>query len=313
MGKVRVFEAFAGYGGASFGLKKAGIDHKVIAFSEWDKYADIILKANFPKVPNLMDITKIDPSTLDDFDLFTGGFPCQPFSSAGLGLGELDIRGTLFYDIIRICEVKQPKDILLENVKGLSMGKHKETFKKIVSELERIGYHVYFNVFNTKNHGIPQNRERLWIYATKRKRNLFWQFNIEKEPLKIFFKDILEDSPDENLYLNDTQIKRLIEKHKVSFDVIEPSCLDIYNKVVRKDGVSITLTEPHHNTLRVVEPPKNGVYIVRKLSTVEHFRLMGFKDGDIDFAGLSYQQLCKRAGNGWDINVASKIFKLIYS
>jgi DNA (cytosine-5)-methyltransferase 1 len=313
MKKIRVFETFAGYGGASFGLKKAKIDHQVIGFSEFDKYADIIFSKNHPNIKNYWDITKVNTKELPDFDLFTGGFPCQPFSTAGSGLGELDIRGTLFYEIIRICKDKQPKDILLENVKGIMMGKHKETFRKILSSLEEIGYQVHHKLLNSKEHGIPQNRERVWIYATKNTRDFMWNFDVPKVKLKVFFKDILEDKPDESLYLRQDQIERLIELHQVDFNVKEPCCLDIYNKKVRTDGISITLTEPHHNSLRVVEPRKKGKFVVRKLSALEHFRLMGFKDGEIDFADLSYAQLCKRAGNGWDINVASKVFNLIYN
>lgn len=310
---IKVFETFSGYGGASFGLKKSKVPHQVIAHSEWDKYANIIFSKNHPGIPNLGDITKIEVNKLPKFDLFTGGFPCQPFSSAGKGLGELDIRGTLFYDIIRICEQVQPKDILLENVKGITMGKHKSTFEKIVLELERIGYKVYWKVFNTKDFGIPQNRERLWIFATKFKYPKNWEFDLKKIKLKKYFKDFLEDKPDPGLFLNESQIERLIEKHNVDLNISEPACLDIYNKKVRTDGISITLTEPHHNSLRVVMPPKKGKFIVRKLSAKEHFRLMGFKDGEIDFADLSYSQICKRAGNGWDINVASKIFQHIYN
>jgi DNA (cytosine-5)-methyltransferase 1 len=313
MNKVlRVFETFAGYGGASFGLKKAKIKHKVIGFSEFDKYADIIFSKNHPNIKNYWDITKVDTKSLPNFDLFTGGFPCQPFSTAGSGLGEMDIRGTLFYEIIRICGDKQPRDILLENVKGITMGKHKQTFQKILLELENIGYQVHYKILNSKDFGIPQNRERVWIYATKNTRDVFWKFDLKPFKLKLFFKDFLEENPDENLYLNQEQIKRLIELHNVNLNVKEPCCLDIYNKKVRTDGISITLTEPHHNSLRVVEPKRKGKFVVRKLSVLEHFRLMGFKDNEIDFAELSYQQLCKRAGNGWDINVASRIFKKIY-
>jgi DNA (cytosine-5)-methyltransferase 1 len=309
---LKVFETFAGYGGASFGLKKAKIKHKVIGFSEFDKYADIIFSKNHPNIKNYWDITKVDTKSLPNFDLFTGGFPCQPFSTAGSGLGEMDIRGTLFYEIIRICGDKQPRDILLENVKGITMGKHKQTFQKILLELENIGYQVHYKILNSKDFGIPQNRERVWIYATKNTRDVFWKFDLKPFKLKLFFKDFLEENPDENLYLNQEQIKRLIELHNVDLNVKEPCCLDIYNKKVRTDGISITLTEPHHNSLRVVEPKRKGKFVVRKLSVLEHFRLMGFKDNDIDFAELSYQQLCKRAGNGWDINVASRIFKKIY-
>ena len=131
--KIRVFEGFAGYGGASFGLKHARVNHEVVAYSEIDPDAIELYQYNFPKIPNLGDITILDPYSpiLPDFDLFTGGFPCQPFSTVGKRQGVHDERGrgTLFGDIIRICEVKRPKYILLENVKGLLTGKMKNTFR----------------------------------------------------------------------------------------------------------------------------------------------------------------------------------------
>ena len=310
--KIKVFEAFAGYGGASFGLKKAKINHEIIGFSENDKYASSIFELNHPFILNYGDITKLDPNNVEDFDLFTGGFPCQPFSSAGLGKGELDIRGTLFYDVIRICENKKPKHILLENVKGLTTKRHKETFEKILSELKRIGYDIQWKVLNTKDYGIPQNRERLWIYGYLGKLDSTFTFEPEKIQLTTKISDFLEKSPDKELYLNENQISRLIELHNFNLNVDQKLCVDIYNKKIRHDGTCITITEPHHNSLRIVEPPKNGRFVVRKLSALEHFRLMGFKDNEIDFAELSYAQLCKRAGNGWDVNVAGKIFNKIY-
>ena len=311
--KVRVFEAFAGYGGASFGLKNAKINHEVIGYSEFDKYASEIFELNHPNIKAFGDITLIDANEIPDFDLFTGGFPCQPFSSAGLGMGELDIRGTVFYDIIRICEIKRPEHILLENVKGLTTRRHAETFQKIISELRRIGYCVFWKVLNTKDYGIPQNRERLWIYC--KFGNLGKDFDIDpgKIELNKRFADFLDEKPDQSLFLNESQVDRLIELHKVDFNVTESLCLDIYNKKIRQDGTCITITEPHHNSLRVVHPPQNGKYVVRKLSVNEHFRLMGFKEGEMNFGNFSYQQLCKRAGNGWDVNIVSRIMKNIFS
>jgi DNA (cytosine-5)-methyltransferase 1 len=311
--KLRVFEGFAGYGGASFGLKKANIKHEVVGYSENDKYASSIFELNHPFILNYGDITKINPENLPDFDLFTGGFPCQPFSSAGLGMGELDIRGTLFYDIIRICQVKKPKHILLENVKGLTTKRHKDTFNKILEELKNIGYSLKYQVLNTKDFGIPQNRERLWIYGTLDKLSKDFEFCPEKEEKSKKFKHFLDKNPDMDLYLNDIQINRLIELHNFDFNVTEPLCVDIYNKKIRTDGTCITITEPHHNSLRVVEPPKDGKYIVRKLSKKEHFRLMGFNDGEFNFGNFSYQQICKRAGNGWDVNLVSKILLKIFN
>ena len=159
---IKLFEMFAGYGGASFALKKAGIEHEVVGYSEIDKYAIQCYEQNH-KGKNFGDCTKINPNELPNFDLLTGGFPCQSFSVAGKGLGEQDTRGTLFHEIIRIAEVKKPSVMLLENVRGLTFKPHKQTFKKILSELDRIGYVVKWKVLNSKDYGIPQNRERVFF------------------------------------------------------------------------------------------------------------------------------------------------------
>ena len=309
--KLKVFEAFAGYGGASFALKKSKIQHEIVGYSENDKYASQIFESNHSGINNFGDITKINPKELPDFDLFTGGFPCQPFSTEGLGMGELDIRGTLFYDVIRICEAKKPTHILLENVKGLTTKRHKDTFEKILSELRRIGYTISWKVLNSKDYGIPQNRERLWIYGYMGELPKTFDIEPPKIELKKRFQDFLDENPETSLYLNENQIERLIEKHNVNLNINESLCLDIYNKKIKHEGISITITEPHHNSLRVVEKPLNGKYVVRKLSKEEHFRLMGFDDGEFKFGDFSYQQICKRAGNGWDVNLVAILIKHI--
>ena len=310
--QIVLFEAFAGYGGASFALKKADISHKTIGFSENDKFAISLYEKNHPNVPCFGDITKINPLEIPDFNLFTGGFPCQPFSQVGLGKGELDTRGTLFHDIIRICQAKKPKHILLENVKGLRTNRHGKTLQTIVAKLTEIGYDVHVQLLNSKDYGIPQNRERLWIYAYLGTLPLTFTLEPPKEKLKTFLKDLLDANPDEKLFKNQEQILRLKELYNLEFEVEEASCADLYNKNIRKDGISITILEPHHNKMRIVHPSRNGELQVRNYSVDEHFRLMGFKDGEIDYDNQSYQQLCKRAANGWDINVASKIFSTIF-
>jgi len=310
--KLRVFEAFAGYGGASFALKRAKIEFETIGYSENDKFASALYEKNHPGVHSYGDITKIDPQKMPDFDLFTGGFPCQPFSQVGLGLGEADIRGTLFYDIIRICEKKRPKHVLLENVKGLRTNRHGKTLQTIVSKLEDLGYDVAIELLNSKHYGIPQNRDRIWIYGYMGTLPLDFTLRPASEKLKIFLKDLLDENADSTLFKSREQIERLVELYGLDFNVREPACADLYNKNIRSDGLSITILEPHHNKMRMVLPPKGKKMQVRNYSVLEHFRLMGFKDGEIDFAGQSYQQLCKRAANGWDINLAAKIFRLIF-
>jgi len=311
--KLSVFEAFAGYGGAHYGLMKAKARFEVIGFSEIDKQAICIYEKNFPGIKNYGDITKIDPNLLPDFDLFTGGFPCQPFSSAGRGLGELDTRGTLFHDILSICKIKKPDYILLENVRGFLFKKHKPTLLKIVQELEKLGYEVRYELLNTRDYGIPQNRERVWIFATMKKLPMFWSLapagQSEPPPLR----EYLDVKVPAKYYLSQKQIAHLEAKHGIKCVTPEPLCLDIYNKKIRYDKVSITITEPHHNSLRIIEPPMRGEKIVRKITPTEAFRLMGFKDGEINFTNLADSHLYKLAANGWDINIASKIFENIFN
>ena len=313
MNKLKVFETFAGYGGAHYGLKRTKVDFEVIGISEVDKHAVELYNKNFPNIKNFGDITKIQTEELPDFDLFTGGFPCQPFSTAGLGLGELDMRGTLFYDIIRIVTKKKPEFVLLENVKGFLSKKHRPTLHKIISEFENLGYKIFVELLNTKDFGIPQNRERVWIFATLNSNFDFtYKISPQKENLTFRVKDFVDKNVDENLYKTKKQIDRLIELHNVDFNINETLCFDVYNKKIKTDGICPTITEPHHNSLRIVEPPQNGEYKVRKVSISEQFRLMGFKENEVDFANQSYTQLGNRCGNGWDVNLVGKIFNKIF-
>lgn len=315
--KIRVFEGFAGYGGATFALTKAGINFEVVGYSEFDKFASALYDANHKNkngncIKNWGDITKIKPEELPDFDLFTGGFPCQPFSTVGMQQGEKDSygRGTLLYDILRICKVKKPKYIFLENVKGFSTKRFKATFDALKETLKSLGYgDLKYAILNTKDYGIPQNRERLWMFAQLG--GLPDDFSMIPDQIhnNKRLKDFVDEKPEDFLYLSQKQIQRIKDFYGIpSFIVDEPSCFDLYNKKIRSDGLSITILAPEHNKMRIVEPPINGIERVRKYSVAEQFRLMGFRDGEIDFANQSYTQLSKRAANGWDINLVSILF-----
>ena len=319
--RLNVFEAFAGYGGASFGLNRSGIPYQVVGFSEFDKDAIELYEYNFPNVHNWGDITQIDETQLPDFNFFTGGFPCQPFSTVGSMLGELDTRGTLFADIIRICEYKQPHYILLENVKGLKGKKHKPTFEKILSELGRIGYDVRYDVLNSKDYGIPQNRERLWIFGCLGELPKGFTLTPPVLPLQGILADFLDPHPTEDLYKTQAQIDRIHEIHHHPagiFDIDHPMCYDIYNRKIRTDNLCMTVTPPEHNVVRIVEPIVNGQERFRKLSLDEHFRLMGFHmDEDHREIQLpptqDYTKLGRRAGNGWDVNLVGILLNHIFS
>lgn len=337
---IRVFEGFAGYGGASFGLKRLkeqmpDINYEVVGYSEIDKFASELFDANIKDaqgnpIRNWNDITKIKGDDLPEFDMFTGGFPCQPFSSAGMQKGTEDPygRGAMLGHIIRILrELKElgrlPQYLLLENVKGFTHGKFQPIHDQLIKDLRDLGYGdnpLAKAVLNSKDYGIPQNRERLWMFA--KLGGLPESFNIipPKVESNLRLGDFLDFEPDESLYLSDAQIEHLKEKHKIeSFVVDTPLCFDVYNKKIKKDGFSITITQPEHNSLRVIEVPKSdGKEIIRKMSIHEQFRLMGFrisrdlKKCEIDFNGQSYSQLSKRAGNGWDINLVGILLTHIF-
>lgn len=320
--KIRVFEGFAGYGGATYGLRRAGINFEVVGYSEFDKFAAALYDVNHKDsngqpIKNWGDITLINPEDLPDFDLFTGGFPCQPFSQVGMQQGEKDQygRGTLMYDIIRICEVKKPKYIFMENVKGLATRRFEATFNTLKRALKELGYgDLKYSILNTKDYGIPQNRERVWMFA--RLGGLPDDFSMVPPTIDngLKLKDFVDKNPDESLYLSQKQIQRIKDFYGIeSFVVSEYSCFDLYNKKIRNDGLSITILAPEHNKMRMVEPTlPDGTEVVRKYSVPEQFRLMGFKDGEIDFAGQSYTQLSKRAANGWDVNIVGILLNHIW-
>lgn len=134
-----------------------------IGFSEIDKYASAVLKCHWPNTKNYGDIKSIDARSLPDFDLLTGGFPCQSFSIAGKRGGFEDTRGTLAFDMLNIAKEKTPKYILAENVKGLMSHDKGRTIKTILASFQELGYAVSIEILNAKNYGVPQNRERVFI------------------------------------------------------------------------------------------------------------------------------------------------------
>ncbi|MFC1855880.1 DNA (cytosine-5-)-methyltransferase [Thermodesulfobacteriota bacterium] len=156
---MKYLSLFSGIGGFELGLKGKG---ECIGHSEVDKYAIKIYEKHFNH-KNYGDITKINPKELPDFDLIVGGFPCQAFSIAGKRGGFKDTRGTLFFEIARIVREKRPRLLLLENVKGLLSHDKGRTFATIISTLDEMGYDCQWQVLNSKDFGVPQNRERVFI------------------------------------------------------------------------------------------------------------------------------------------------------
>lgn len=146
------------------GIRSWGRSHPLcVGYSEIDKYASSVYERHYPNVRNYGDITKINANELPDFDLLVGGFPCQAFSIAGKRRGFEDTRGTLFFDLARILKAKTPRLFVFENVKGLLSHDGGATFKTIIAATSELGYDCQWQVLNSKNHGVPQNRERIII------------------------------------------------------------------------------------------------------------------------------------------------------
>lgn len=161
----KFIDLFAGIGGIRIAFEEQS--GTCVFSSEWDKFAQVTYSANHGETPS-GDITQVDERDIPEFDVLLAGFPCQPFSHAGLKKGFEDTRGTLFFDIARIIAHRQPRAVVLENVKGLVGHDKGRTLSEIIRILEEeLGYRVSFKVLNAKDFGVPQNRERIVIVATK--------------------------------------------------------------------------------------------------------------------------------------------------
>lgn len=168
---IKFFDMFAGIGGFRSGLEAIG-GFECIGYCEIDKYAKQAYEAMYDTGGELYfdDARKIVPEQLPDFDLLVGGFPCQSFSIAGARKGFDDTRGTLFFEIARIAAVKKPKYLFLENVPGLLNHNSGRTFETILCTLDGLGDDVCWQVLNSKNFGVPQSRNRVYIIGYNREK-----------------------------------------------------------------------------------------------------------------------------------------------
>lgn len=167
---IRFVDLFAGIGGIRKGLEQAiianGEDPVCVFTSEIKPYAIDVLRQNHPNEEICGDITKVDATTIPDFDILCAGFPCQAFSAAGKREGFADTRGTLFFDVERILNEKKPRGFILENVEGLVNHDKGKTLTTILEHLKALGYKVNYKVLNSKYFGVPQERKRIYIVGT---------------------------------------------------------------------------------------------------------------------------------------------------
>ncbi|HRY32272.1 MAG TPA: DNA (cytosine-5-)-methyltransferase [Bacteroidales bacterium] len=307
----RFIDLFAGIGGFRIAFQE--LNGKCVYSSEWNKYAKITYEANFGEVP-FGDITRIDENKIPDHDILVGGFPCQPFSIAGVSKknalgrhhGFLDkTQGTLFFDIARIIESKKPKAFLLENVKNLRSHDRGKTFRIIKETLKELEYHVFDEILDAR-HYVPQHRERIFIVGFSRKyfgEKVEFKFPEPPEGEKRF-GDILESRPDPRYTLSDHlwgYLQEYARKHKAKGNGFGFGLTDV-------NGVARTLSARYYKDGSEILIKQGNGNNPRRLTPEECKRLMGFPEEFlIKDIGVSDTQLYKQFGNSVAVPVVRAV------
>ncbi len=324
---MKFIDLFAGIGGIRRGFDNAfGDEAQTVFVSEWDEYAQKTYRANYhDDFPIAGDITQIKEQDIPSFDICLAGFPCQAFSMAGKHMGFDDdykgiCRGTLFQDVVRICELHQPKVIFCENVKGLTIHDRGRTFKVITRAFEQIGYKVFYKVLNSKDFGVPQNRERIYIVCF---RNDIAPENFtfpEGTGENVCIRDIMDEAPVPSKYYLSTTYMDTLKRHKARHEAkghgfgYEIKPLDGIAGAIVCGGMgrerNLIIDEREHSmipTTRIKgEINKDSI---RKMTPREWARLQGFPE---DFKlELADTHLYKQFGNSVTVNVIEAIAKEI--
>ena len=301
--KIKIIDLFAGIGGIRLGFEQAAKGKIECVFtSEWDKYAAQTYRANHKNEIVHGDITKVDVKEIPNHDILLAGFPCQPFSQAGLKKGFSDTRGTLFFDIERILLSKKPKAFLLENVKQLKGHDKGRTLKTIIEHLKLAGYeNVQTKILRARDFGLPQNRERIFIVGFSNKKVKF-DFP-EPSKIKTRVGDILEKKADKKYTISDKlweghqRRKILNKKNGKGFGYGLCNENSEYTNTISaryyKDGSEILIAQKGKNP--------------RKLTPKEASRLQGFPESFI--IPVSDNQAYRQFGNSVAVNVIEAVAK----
>ncbi|MFT3918331.1 DNA (cytosine-5-)-methyltransferase [Cloacibacterium sp.] len=349
---MKHLELFAGIGGFRKAFDIFGEDLKMpmqcIGYSELDIYANKTYTANY-KTENetvLGDIVEFTSNkrnieNLVDFDVLTGGFPCQSFSMMGKQKGFEDVRGNVFFNIIEILKVKKPKFILLENVKNIVTHDNGNTIKVIEEEIRKVGYkNVFYNIFNTQNFGLAQKRNRVFIFATTE--SLPKDFIFNEKVVIDNFKGIKKSSLLKQKTTLDVLAKEVEEKYYLS-ETLKPTILSNGSKNFKSKSeinqlvarpLTATMVKMHRacqdnyfsheflNSEKPLEYLKNeyskdelAKHRIRKLTPHEAFLLQGFNGNFVSNAinaGVSNHQLYKQAGNAVSVNTVYAVLHYLF-
>lgn len=313
--KVKVVSLFSGIGGFEKGLEKSNLKYEIVFASEIDRFAIQTYGYSFSLKNMHGDIKQINEKNIPDHDLLCAGFPCQSFSVAGKREGFNDIRGTLFFDIIRIIKEKKPKYILLENVKNLISHNHGNTIKTILKNISKCNYTFDITVINSNEAGVPQSRERTYIVGVYNYNKE--KFEIDKRSIKIneikkwanenklktmnffnkvnfntktkYISDVLDDEVDEKYYLNSLKLndflKNIDKKNFISkkqrkiikqFDLPK----EVHNDLERQRRVySVKGISPtllaRSDSPKIIVMDKDKLRI-RKITPYEALKIQGF-------------------------------------
>ena len=305
-------DLFAGIGGMRIAYENAG--GRCVYSNEWNKYSQQTYFANFGECPE-GDITKVDARMIPDHDILVAGFPCQPFSIAGVSkkqsLGrptgfEDKTQGTLFFDVCRILKAKRPKAFMLENVKNLKSHDKGRTFKVIMELLEELNYQVFYAVLDGQNF-VPQHRERILIVGFDRERygsDIDFEFKLTPMEPKPVMRDILETDVDPKYTLSDklwVYLQNYAAKHRAAGNGFGYGIAD-------PDGISRTLSARYYkdgSEILITQDGKNP----RRLTPRECARLQGFPD--TFKIVVSDTQAYKQFGNSVVVPLMENVAKLV--
>ena len=310
---IKYIDLFAGVGGFRVGINKAHPDWECVYSNEYDKYANSVYKKHYERCDD-RDIRTVKTEEIPDHDLLVGGFPCQAFSVAGKRRGFEDTRGTLFFEIARIAKQKQPRLLLLENVKGLLSHDSGNTFKTILRSLDELGYDCQWQVLNSKDFGVPQNRERVFIIGHLRgtsrpevfpignpNENSFKQDKKLREQISNTLRTNYSNGKSNETYILEKKLKEITKRQQQGMRVYDTS------------GISTTLAGQAGGW-----GAKTGLYQlnnlkIRRLTPVECERLQGFPDNwtkyGHDNKEISDTQRYKQLGNAVTTTVVTAIIR----